>query len=78
MVVLKVDGCQFFDAYLQYWEGSPVEYFLYMKSGGATPVFSRLMLCFKSFPSSLSGLAQLVQSFWNLFNWFWAYLLLAF
>ena len=39
MVVLKVVGCQFFDAYLQYWEGSPVEYFLYVKSGGVSPVF---------------------------------------
>ena len=32
-------GYQFFDAYLQYWEGSPVEYFLYVKSGGVSPVF---------------------------------------
>ena len=40
MVVLKVVGYQFFDANSQYWEGSPVEYFLIVQSGGASPVFS--------------------------------------
>jgi len=67
MVVLKVDGYQFFNAYLQYWEGSPVEYFLYVKSGGVSPVFSWLMLRFYFFLSSLTGLAQILQSFWTLF-----------
>ena len=38
-MALEVDGCEFFDAYLQYWEGSPVRYFLYVESGGVSPVF---------------------------------------
>jgi hypothetical protein len=38
MVALKLDKCYFFDAYLHYWEGSPVKYFLYVKSGGVSPV----------------------------------------
>ena len=39
MVALKVDSRYFFDAYTQHWGGSPVKYFLYVKSGGASPVF---------------------------------------
>ena len=44
MVVLKVVGCQFFDAYSQYWEGSPVEYSLYVKSGGVNPSVSAIVV----------------------------------
>ena len=38
MMVLKLDNYYFFDAYLQHWEGSPVKYFLYVKSGRVNPV----------------------------------------
>ena len=43
-VVLKVDGYQFFDAYLEDWEGSPVKYSLYVKSGGVNPSFNAIVV----------------------------------
>ena len=55
MVVLKLDNCYFFDAYLHYWEGSPVRYFLYVKSDWVSPVFYRSMPRYYSFSLSLSG-----------------------
>ena len=36
-MVLKVDGYQFFNAFMQYWEGNPVKNSLYVKSGGVNP-----------------------------------------
>jgi hypothetical protein len=55
MMVQRLDNYYFFHAYLQYWEGSPVKYFLYVTSGGASPVFYRSMPRFYTLSSSLSG-----------------------
>ena len=46
MVASKVDGYNFFDAFIQYWEGNPVEYSLYAKSDGASPLISTIVVYF--------------------------------
>lgn len=39
-----MDNCQFFDTYLQYWEGSPVIFLFSMKLGGANPVSTNVLV----------------------------------